>query len=165
MNTWLEFQKLYGDGKGTLRGIGVSNFSVNELKELMADSRTKIKPQVNQVEFSPFCYQKDLLEFCQKENIVLTGFTPLAATQKKDHPVLVEIAKKHNVTWAQVMLRWALQHGVVVIPKSTNEGRINQNANLYGFELDNDDMKKLDCLDENHRVYPVDFIKTYHLKK
>ncbi len=146
-----------------LRGIGVSNFNVKELKELMADKRTKIKPMVNQVEFSPFNYQKDLLEFCQKENIVLTGFTPLAATKKKDHPVLVAIAKKHKVTWAQVMLRWALQHGVVVIPKSTNEGRINQNANLYGFELDHDDMAKLDKLDEGFRVYPVEMVKTLHL--
>ena len=100
MDTWLEFQKLYGDGTGTLRGIGVSNFNVKELKQLLADERTTVRPQVNQVEFSPFCYQKDLLEFCDKEGIVLTAFTPLAATKKKDHPVLNEIAKKHKVTWA-----------------------------------------------------------------
>jgi diketogulonate reductase-like aldo/keto reductase len=90
----------------------------------MEDERTKIKPMVNQVEFSPFLYQKELLEYCKLNDIVLTAFTPLVATKKKDNEVIVEIAKKHGVTWSQVMLRWALQHEIVIIPKSTNEGRI-----------------------------------------
>jgi diketogulonate reductase-like aldo/keto reductase len=92
MDTWLTFEKLYGDGTGNLRGIGVSNFSVDELKELISDERTKIKPMVNQVEFSPFLYQKELLEYCKEQKIVLTAYTPLVATKKKDNPVVVEVA-------------------------------------------------------------------------
>jgi diketogulonate reductase-like aldo/keto reductase len=84
----------------------------------------KVKPMTNQVEFSPFLYQKELLEYCKEHKIALTGYCPLVTTKKKDNPVLLEIAKKHGVTWAQVLIRWALEHGVVTIPKSTNEGRI-----------------------------------------
>ena len=109
-------------------------------------------PVINQVEFSPYNYQKDLLDFCNKNKIILEAYSPLTRMQKLDDPKVLPIAKKHNKTVAQVLIRWAIEHEIVVIPKSARKERIIENANVFDFELDAADMKILNNLDEGFRV-------------
>ena len=136
--------------QGRCRSIGVSNFTVRHLQELLRASDTV--PSVNQVEFNPFLYQRELLDFCTGKGIRLVAYCPLTRGDKLKHPLLVALARKHGKTAAQVMLRWALQHGVGVIPKSVRTERIDENAALFDFELTADDMAQLDRLDEGYRT-------------
>src|SRR5690606_9739979 len=134
---------------GHCRSIGVSNYTVAHLEELIADSG--VVPATNQVEFSPFLYQRRLLDFCRAKGISLTAYCPLTHGDKLDHPAIAAIAGRHGKPGAQVLLRWALQHEVVAIPKSSRTQRITENAGLYDFALDAADMATLDALDENYR--------------
>ncbi len=147
-DTWRAMERILADGKA--RAIGVSNYTIRHLDELLG--RAKVPPSVNQVEFSPFLYQKALLDHCRKLGIQLEAYGPLVRGHRMDHPALVAIAKKHRRTPAQVLLRWGLQHDLVVIPKSVHAERIRENADLYGFALDADDLKTLDGLDEGYRT-------------
>jgi diketogulonate reductase-like aldo/keto reductase len=96
----------------------------------------------------PWCQQKDAVKYCQDNNIVVEAYCPLVRNQKADDATLQSISKKHNVTDAQVLVRWSLQRGFVPLPKSDTPSRIEKNADLYSFELDSDDMSKLNGLDE-----------------
>ena len=136
--------------RGHCRSIGVSNYTIPHLEELLRDS--EVVPVNNQVEFSPFLHQRKLLDFCTGRGITLTAYCPLTHGDKLRHRVLVEIGRKHAKTSAQVLLRWALQRGVAAIPKSSRPQRIEENAALYDFGLDADDMVRLDALDENYRT-------------
>jgi diketogulonate reductase-like aldo/keto reductase len=129
---------------GAARAVGVSNYTVAHLEELFAHS--SVVPSVNQVEFHPFIYQKELLEFCKRKGIVLESYSPLAKARRLDHPVIVEVARRSNRTPAQVMLRWGLQHGAVVIPKSNRPERIVENSRIFDFDLSPKDMAALDGL-------------------
>lgn len=100
------------------------------------------------LQLHPWCQQKDAVTYCQMNNIVVEAYCPLVRNQKADDATLQSIAKKHNVTDAQVLVRWSLQRGFVPLPKSDTPSRIEKNADLYSFELDHDDMTKLDGLDE-----------------
>ncbi|MGH8665599.1 MAG: aldo/keto reductase [Burkholderiales bacterium] len=135
---------------GRARSIGVSNYTIAHLEELLRDF--DVVPSNNQVELSPFLYQRKLLEYCTAKGITLTAYCPLTHGDKLDHPAITAIGKRHGKTGAQVLLRWALQHGVIAIPKSARLERIAENAALYDFGLDADDMKKLDALDEGYRT-------------
>ena len=146
--TWRAMETILADGKA--RAIGVSNYTVRHLDELLAQA--KVPPSVNQVEFSPFLHQRALLEYCRLHGIQLEAYGPLVRGQRLDHPVLARAAAKHRRTGAQVLLRWGLQHGLVVIPKSVHAERIRENAELYGFALDAEDMEALDRLDEGYRT-------------
>ena len=148
VRSWKMLERIYEDDR--CRAIGVSNFTISHLKELMQS--TKIVPAVNQVEFSPFLFQKELLEFCAEQGIRLEAYSPLARGQKFNHPTIMEAAKNHGKTPAQVMIRWCLQHDLIVIPKSCNSRRIEENMNVFNFEISKDEMKKLDALNENFRV-------------
>ncbi|MFH2105754.1 MAG: aldo/keto reductase [Candidatus Micrarchaeota archaeon] len=148
LETWKVFEKLYKQGK--CKSIGVSNFTIKHLNELLAESKTV--PALNQVEFNSFLYQKELLEFCKSKNIVLEAYCPLSRAKRLDDPKIVSIAKNHSKTSAQVLLRWALQHDVVVIPKSKHKERIIENADIFGFNLSAEEMIVLDGLNENLRV-------------
>ena len=119
--------------RGVTRSIGVSNYTVAHLKELLAQS--KVKPSVNQVEFNPFLYQRDLLSFCNDHGIALVAYCPLARAQKLKDARLRKIAESCRKTPAQVMLRWGLQRGVGVIPKSVHPQRIEENAALFDFTI------------------------------
>ncbi|PRO64264.1 aldo/keto reductase [Alkalicoccus urumqiensis] len=145
--TWRAMEELYEDGH--VRAIGVSNFKIHHLKALQKAS--KIKPMVNQVEFHPWLYQEDLLKYCRKEKIQLEAWSPLTRGKKLDHPVLLDIAKNHGKTPAQVIIRWDLQHDIVTIPKSVTPERICENAAVYDFELTKAEMKTLDALNEDLR--------------
>jgi diketogulonate reductase-like aldo/keto reductase len=109
-------------------------------------------PAVNQVEFSPFCYQKDLLEYCKDHGIVLEAYSPLTRRQKFKDKTLQSVSTKHGKSTAQILLRWCLQHGTVPLPKSAHPERIRENAQIFDFELDPTDMKALDGLDEGFRT-------------
>ncbi|PAD67793.1 aldo/keto reductase [Bacillus sp. 7586-K] len=147
---WRALETLYKEGR--VKAIGVSNFQVHHLKELMKDA--EINPMVNQVEYHPRLTQKEVQTFCKEHHIQLEAWSPLMQGQLLDHPLLQEIAKSYNKTVAQIILRWDLQNGVVTIPKSTKEQRILANANIFDFELNAEDMERINRLNDNHRVGP-----------
>jgi diketogulonate reductase-like aldo/keto reductase len=146
--TWKAFEKLYKEGR--VRAIGVSNFQIHHLEDLISSS--EIKPMVNQVEYHPLLTQKDLHSYCKKEGIQLEAWSPLRQGTLLNNPVLEDIARKYNKSVAQVILRWDLQNGVVTIPKSTKEHRIIENATIFDFELSTEDIEKIDGLNEDSRV-------------
>ncbi|PQP89247.1 aldo/keto reductase [Paenibacillus sp. AR247] len=147
---WRAMEQLYKDGR--VKSIGVSNFQVHHLEDLMKDA--EIVPVVNQVEFHPMLTQKELRDFTKQHNIQLEAWSPLMQGELLNHPLLKELADKYGKSIAQVILRWDLQHEVVTIPKSTKEHRIVENASLFDFELSQDDMDRIDGLNENRRVGP-----------
>lgn len=147
---WRALETLYKAGK--VKAIGVSNFQIHHLEDLLKDA--EIKPMVNQVELHPRLTQKELLSYCLENDIQLEAWSPLMQGQLLDLPELKVIAEKYNKSIAQIILRWDLQNGIVVIPKSTKEHRIIENANVFDFTLSNEDMKAIDALNQNHRVGP-----------
>jgi methylglyoxal/glyoxal reductase len=147
--TWKALEKLYKDGR--VRAIGVSNFHVHHLKDLMADC--EIAPMVDQVEYHPLLTQKDLLSFCKDHGIQLEAWSPLMQGNL-DNPMLIELGEKYQKSPAQIILRWDLQNGVVTIPKSVTESRIIENGNIFDFELTAEDMEKIDSLNSNKRFGP-----------
>ncbi len=147
-DTWRAMIRLSQEGKA--RAIGVSNYEIRDLKELLQN--TDVRPLVNQVEFHPFLYQQDLLQFCKKNKIQLEAYSPLTRAQRLNHQILLEVAKKYNKSSAQVLIRWGLQHGLVVIPKSIHEERIRQNSEVFDFHIKIEDMALLDSINENLRT-------------
>lgn len=146
--SWKALENIYNERRA--KAIGISNYTTDHLREL--DKESLITPTVNQIEFSPFLYQKELHEFCKNNNIQLEAYSPLTKGRKFENPTLKDIAKKYSKTPAQVLIRWVLQHDIVVIPKSANPKRIEENSNVFDFELDDGDMEKLDSLNEDLRV-------------
>jgi methylglyoxal/glyoxal reductase len=145
--TWRALEKLYKDGR--VRAIGVSNFHVHHLEDLLANS--EIKPVIDQVELHPRLSQPELREFCEKHDIKVEAWGPLGQGHLIEEPTLGHIAKKHGKTTAQVLLRWHLKHGIVVIPKSVTPSRIEENAQVFDFELSLDEMNQIDALNLNER--------------
>lgn len=146
--SWKALEELYTAGK--CKAIGVSNYTIKHLEEVK--TYAKIMPMVNQVEFHPFLYQKELLEYCQKNTIQLEAYSPLAHGEKIKNMVLSEIAAAHGKSNAQVMLRWSLQHGNVVLPKSVTPERIKENFDVFDFELTAGEMAQIDALNEDFRT-------------
>ncbi len=148
LESWKALVDIYNQGGA--KAIGVSNYTIRHLTELFANSDTK--PAVNQVEFNPFNFQDDLLSFCKKEGIRLQGYTPLSRANKFDNKTIQEISGKYSKSPAQVMLRWAVQHDVIPIPKSSHRERIKENAEIFDFNIEDRDMEKLNVLNENYRL-------------
>lgn len=158
-NTWQGMEMAVE--QGLTKHIGVSNFSVKKLRDLIANSN--IKPEVNQIELQPYLQQNKMLEFCKQENILLTAYSPLGSKDRpapmkaKDepdlmtNPVIVEIAKSSNVSPAQILLAWAVNRGTSVIPKSVNPERLKQNLQAAEIEVNADTMKKIAQLDRHYR--------------
>lgn len=147
-DTWRALEKLYKDKK--VRAIGVCNFHVHHFEELLKDA--EIVPMVNQIELHPLLSQESIREYCNQHNIVVEAYSPLGSGKILNHPVIQEIAEKYNKTVAQVLLRWDIQIGVVTIPKSTHKERIYENADIYDFELTQEDMDNINALNKNERV-------------
>ncbi len=137
--TWRGFEKLYNDGK--IRAIGVSNFLPSHIESLKAHST--IAPMVNQIEFHPGYIQPEVVEYCKKEGIVLQAWSPLGSGAVLDNETLKEIAAKYGKNVGQLCIRYALQNGIVPLPKSTNAGRIASNMEVFDFEISADDMEKI----------------------
>ena len=148
--TWRAMEEIYNSGKA--KAIGVSNYTIEHLKEM--EEYANIMPMVNQVEFHPFLYQKDLLDYCRMKNIVVEAYAPLTGGKNMEDERVIAIAKKHNKTIAHVLLRWGLQRGVVIIPRSSKKNHIKENINIFDFELDIEDMNVLDSLNQNLHIYP-----------
>ena len=149
-NTWKALEKLKHES--ICRSIGVSNFSPKHLNEIF--KICEFIPAVNQIEMNPFLAQKNISEFCRSKNIHITGYCPLARTEKSNDPTLVNIANECGKTWAQVMVRWGLQKQLTTIPKSANPKRIRENSDVFNFELNEKQMQRLDDLDEGFRLRP-----------
>ncbi|MEM0996508.1 MAG: aldo/keto reductase [Bacteroidota bacterium] len=147
LETWKAMERILESGRA--RAIGVSNYMPRHLNELLANCN--VPPAVNQLELSPyiFGYRKEIVELCRAKNIVLEAYSPLTKARKLDDPPLIEIANQYGKTTAQILIRWALQEGFVVLPKSTNPGRIQQNSEVFDFEIRPEDMVKLAALNED----------------
>lgn len=148
--TWLALERLYSEGR--VKAIGVANYLEPFLAEL--DSYGSVIPAVDQVEFSPFLYLKDLKELCQSKGIVLQAYTPLARGRRMQDERLQALSKKYDKTPAQIMLRWILQHGVSAIPKSSNQLRLQENFDVFDFEIAAQDMALMNGFHDNYRVVP-----------
>jgi diketogulonate reductase-like aldo/keto reductase len=130
---------------GYARSIGISNFSLAEVDELLAVADTP--PVVNQVQFSPFEYRRALLEGCEQRGVALEAYSPLGTGRHLGDERVAEIAQRVGRTSAQVLIRWCLQRDTIVLPKSTHRERIEENAQVFDFELSDEDMAALDALD------------------
>jgi diketogulonate reductase-like aldo/keto reductase len=131
--------------RGYARSIGVSNFSADELDELIGAA--EIPPVVNQIQFSPFEYRRRLLERCEQRGVVLEAYSPLGTGEHLGDDQVRAIAERHGRTPAQVLIRWCVQRNLVVLPKSTHRGRIEENGRVFDFALSEEDMAALDALD------------------
>jgi diketogulonate reductase-like aldo/keto reductase len=144
LDSWRALERLFEEKRA--RSIGVSNFLVPHLEELL--SKANHKPHVNQIELTPFLQRRDTRALCKKHGIVVEAYSPLTHGQRLDHPVVVDIARRTGRSVAQVLLRWGIQHGHVVLPKSTKPARIAENGSIFDFVLDEIAMKQLDGLEE-----------------
>jgi diketogulonate reductase-like aldo/keto reductase len=147
-DTWRALEKIYESGR--VKAIGVSNFTIRHIDELL--SKTSITPMVNQVEFSPFLYQKKLLEYCNSKNIQLEAYSPLTRGRKFNDSILQSISLKYNKSVPQILIRWGLQHKIVEIPKSSNKQHLKENADVFDFELVTSEMNQIDALNEDLRI-------------
>ncbi|CCQ32855.1 25-diketo-D-gluconic acid reductase protein [Halorhabdus tiamatea SARL4B] len=137
--------------QGLVRNVGVSNFDTYQLSAAMHVSDVAIA--VNQIEFHPYLQRPDLLEYCREHDITVEAAAPLARTKVLDDPVIEELAEKYDRTPAQIVLRWATEKDVVVLPRSTSREHIEQNVDLFEFELDEPDHARIDDLDRDEAVY------------
>ncbi|WP_017755219.1 aldo/keto reductase [Calidifontibacillus oryziterrae] len=148
IETWKALEKLYQDG--AVRAIGVCNFQIHHLNDII--SNCTIKPMVNQVELHPRLSQTELRSFCNENEIQIEAWAPLMRGRILDNPTIIELAQKYNKKPSQIVLRWHLQNGVVIIPKSVHRERIEENANVFDFQLDGTDMNAIDALNTNERT-------------
>ena len=156
-DTWRAMERLV-DLK-LVRSIGVSNFKESEIDEILRISR--IRPAVNQIELHPYLNQRDMRDYCAKQQIVITSYCPLANLKRENesdeeasalcNPVIQKMAIRLNRTPAQLILRWHLQHGLTVIPKTVTAERLVENSQLFDFNLSEEDIDRIDRLGETHR--------------
>jgi diketogulonate reductase-like aldo/keto reductase len=149
-DTWRALETLYKEKK--VRAIGVSNFQTHHLDTLLETA--EIVPMVNQVEFHPYLTQTELRTYCKQHGIQLEAWSPLMQGHFLQEPVIIELANKYDCTPAQIVLRWDIQHGVVTIPKSVTPSRIEENKDIFSFELEAEDIERLNQLNKNHRFGP-----------
>jgi diketogulonate reductase-like aldo/keto reductase len=145
---WMQMEEIYKSGKA--KAIGVSNYTVKHLEELL--SWCEVKPAVNQVELHVYLQQPQLIDFCQKHGIVIEAYSPLAHGKGLDNPVLAKIAKAHGKLPAQVMIRWCIERGLVALPKSVTPERIHENIAVFDFELTLEQMREIEELDSDLRT-------------
>ncbi|KAH9840558.1 NADP-dependent oxidoreductase domain-containing protein [Rhodofomes roseus] len=146
LETWRALLEAKKAGK--LRTVGVSNYGVKHLEEIREAGLEA--PAVNQIELQPFCQQKEIVEYCSKNNIFIQAYCPLVRGQF-GNPVLREVAQKYNKDVAQVLVRWSLQRGFSPLPKSSQPARVVSNADLYDFEISAEDLAKIDALDQGKK--------------
>jgi diketogulonate reductase-like aldo/keto reductase len=150
VETWRAFEKIHADGRA--RAIGVSNFMEHHLDTLMESCR--IPPMIDQVELHPWLQQSALRKYCKEKGIVVEAWSPLARARFFDTPLINDLARKYDRSPAQICIRWQLQQGTVTIPKSVTPDRIRENAQVFDFDLSEDDMQAIRRLDEGRRIGP-----------
>lgn len=152
VDTYKAMEKIYKDGRS--KAIGVCNFDIEHLERLL--NECEVVPVVNQVELHPYFQQRELQDFCEKHHIIIEAYSPLMnGKDVLNDSVVKEIAKAYGKTAAQVILRWHLQTGVITIPKSVTPSRIEENFDVFDFELTAEDMEKMTALDRNLRIGAV----------
>lgn len=137
---------------GKAKSIGLSNFMPEQLEDILRVGSTL--PAVNQIEYHPYLLQQDVTAVCKERGIAVTAWSPLMQGHFLKEPLFAELAKKYDKSPAQIVLRWDIQRGVITIPKSTNQGRIKENFNIWDFELDTTEMATITALNKNHRFGP-----------
>jgi diketogulonate reductase-like aldo/keto reductase len=142
--SWRALERAFADGRA--RAIGVSNYLVRHLRELLGEA--KVAPAVNQIELSPFLQRRDTCALCREHGVVIEAYSPLTRGKRLDHPAVASVAREVSRSPAQVLLRWGIQHGFVVLPKSIHKERIAENAQVFDFTLDDAMMARLDGLEE-----------------
>ncbi|KAF2273254.1 Aldo/keto reductase [Westerdykella ornata] len=145
LESWRAVEDAIKDGEVKIGGV--SNYGVKHLQELLA-SNPNIPPAVNQVEVHPFNTRTDITSFCQEHGIVVEAYAPLVRALRMKHPTIVQLSNKYKCTPAQLLVRWSLQHGYVPLPKSSKKERIVENADISGFAIADEDMQRMDGLDE-----------------
>lgn len=150
IDTWKGMEDLYKDNR--VKNIGVSNFNPDHFEALLA--QVSIKPVINQVEFHPYFTQEKLRKYLEAQNIYMESWSPFMNAQILNDETLNEIGKEVNKTAAQVIIKWNMQHNVVVIPKSVTSSRIEENIDVFDFELSADQMKRIDDLNKDQRIGP-----------
>ncbi|HHT96315.1 MAG TPA: aldo/keto reductase [Clostridiales bacterium] len=141
--SWKAFEELYN--KGLIKAIGLSNFLEHHIDALMETAT--ITPMVNQLELHPLYPQKDIVKYCRDNNILVEAWSPMVAGDVFDNPLLIEIAKKYNKSVAQLLLRWSLDHNFIPLPKASNKSRMIENADIFDFTIDKDDIEKMTVLE------------------
>ena len=144
LDSWRALEKVFAEKRA--RAIGVSNFLKPHLEELLGRAHTA--PAVNQIELSPFLQRRETRALCDANRIVVEAYSPLTRGKRLDHPAVQAVARRVKRSGAQVLLRWGVQHGLVVLPKSTHAERIAENGALFDFELDPASMAEMDGIDE-----------------
>lgn len=147
LESWRALERLYSDG--LCKAIGVSNYMERHVDEIL--NNFSIVPAVNQVEFSPFLYLKELQNYCESKGIALESYSPLTKGYRLNEPRLIEIARRYDKSTSQILIRWCLQKGVIVIPKASQKEHIKENADIFDFEISEADMLALNNLNENYR--------------
>ena len=150
VETWTAFEKIYADGRA--RSIGVSNFQPHHIRRLHEEAT--VPPAVNQIEVHPYLTQETLRAFDAEHGIATEAWSPIAQGKVLDDPVITSIAQAHGKTPAQVVLRWHVQHGSIVFPKSTNPERMKENFEIFDFELPESDMASISSLNKDERTGP-----------
>jgi len=150
VEAWKALIKLYNDG--LVRAIGVSNFLIHHLEEII--NETGVVPAVNQVELHPWLNQSELVEYCKKHGIQVEAYSPLMNGHLREVAELNDIARKYGKTPAQIVLRWDLQRGIIVIPKSVHKERIIENSQIFDFNISEEDMQAINSLNRNKRFLP-----------
>ena len=146
-STWKVMEDIYRSGRA--KAMGVSNFLQHHLEDIFTIA--EIKPMVDQVECHPYLVQQPLIDFCQQNNIVYEAWSPIMRGEVNTIPLFIELSEKYKKTPVQIVLRWDLQKGIVTIPKSVHKDRIVSNAEIFDFELTQDDIHRIDGLDKNER--------------
>ncbi len=148
VSTWKRMERLYHEGR--VRAIGVSNHGISQLEAIRKSC--SILPQVNQIHLSPYHCNWELISYCQDHGIAVEAYSPLTRGKHLDDRRLQDIAESYHVSPAQVLIRWALQHDFIVIPKSSQESHIGTNADVFGFTLDDSVMHELDAYGSTKRT-------------
>jgi diketogulonate reductase-like aldo/keto reductase len=147
-NAWLELEKI--KAAGGAKSIGVSNYTIRHLEEMKEYANEM--PAINQVELHVFLQQPELIKYCQDHDIVVEAYSPLAHAHAMDEPIIQAIADKHGKTYAQIMLRWLVEQGLVILPKSVTPSRIKENFEVFDFKLDDEDLEKIAPLERGMRT-------------
>lgn len=167
LETYKALESFVNSGK--IKSIGVSNFNIKQLQDVL--DNCEIKPVNNQIEVNPYLQNDELIEFCQKNNVVVSAYGPIGAGQKEtthpDLPIILQnetilkIGKKYNKSPAQICLRWGVQRNIVMLPKSVTPSRIAENAQVFDFSLTDEEMLEIKSLNQNYRFYAVEGLKDH----
>lgn len=165
IKNYKEMEKFYKDG--LVKSIGVCNMEIHHLEKLL--NECEIVPAINQVELHPLLTQKPLEDFCRKNGILIMSYTPFGRMNEKlfSNEILVKIANKYNKKMTQIILKWNIENGRCVIPKSSNPLRLKENFDIFDFDIEKEDLDLIDSINEDYRfrfhpdIYPLDWEKNY----